>query len=646
MPKKPSKTHPAKAPPQPAPAQLKAVERLLGNRDYPSAIARARALVQGFPASGAANALLVHALDEGQDRAAAALAAYRWAERRPNSARALETLAQFAIAGHHLLLAHRVSDRLRTLGTLPAASHRDAKALKELLQQPDGSQATREQVEQFDIGKLHMDAKDFAGALRAFAGLAITPARNNRAFSLFHLGQIDAAQTGFMDAWEHDPGNLFALGWALRLRLLRGDETGARALGIPLAQAQARRIEDAYGQVSGLLLIHEDQAAWDAFERSRQSVWAARETGPIAAEWLQLGAGAASRLGRGDRARALWQQALEQNPRLPAAAENLAALERDGVPPAYPALFEWYQVLPIGWIERMQEAEARHQASRDAVTASFTDAALEALYLVGDTTLRTLAAQLLTRRLKAEALTQPPAGDPTQRRAAAILRDLARLPVGTAEERVGFLYRLRECGLIRGNESVQYLDATRLREVQLFASEVYRGPEPTGLPQDLQTLLEDAVLLHRDGQFVAAEACLSAILGPIPDHPIALRHLATIRDHQGRGAECRELLRRVVAVHPDDLFARCNLANFLIEDGELEAAKALLQGLLQRPRLHIHEYFALYGVMAMLNHASGEHASADALIATLERMAETAGERDLLAAAKVLVAKVSAGRRR
>ena len=642
MPRKPSKTQTKAA--QPAPAQLKAVERLLGTRDYPQAIARARALVQLFPDSGAANALLIETLDEGEGRAAATLAAYQWAERRPNSARALETLAQFAFDGHHLLLAYRASDRLHALGALPAGSQVNAAALDALLQQPDGSPATREQVEQFDIGKLHMDASDFAGAVRAFADVAITPARNNRALARFHLGQIDAALTGFLDAWEHDPGNLYALGWALRLRLLLGDASGARALGVPLAQAPARRIEDAYGQISGLLLIHEDQAAWAAFERSRQATWAAREAGALAAEWLQLGAGAASRLGLGDQARALWEQALAQNPRLPAAAENLAALERDGEPPAYPALFEWHQLLPMSWIQQAQEADAGHRGLRlDALAAILPDAALEVIYLFGSNALRAIVAPLLTGRLQGEALAH--AGDPTERRAAVILRDLARLPVGTAAERVGFLNDLRECGLVAANETLDYWDGKQLRQIQLLATQIHRELMPTGLPDDLQILLDDSLLLNRDGQYAAAEACLSAILERIPDHPLVLGNLAATRMYQDRDAEAREVLRRVVAVHPDYLFARCNLAGFLIEDGKLEEAMALLDGLAQRPRLHIQEYFTLYGVLAMLNQANGDHASAAARIASLEPMVETDSDRRMLAIAKARVAKVSAGRR-
>jgi hypothetical protein len=171
VPKQPSNTRQTKGE-QPAPAQIKAVERLLGARDYPRAIARARTLVQDFPDHGGANRLLLDALDQGERRAAATLAAYQWAVRRPRSVRALEALFQLAMAGHHLVLAYQVADRLRELGALTGASRIDPAGLAELLQQPDGTAATRAQAAQFDICQLHLDAHDFAGAARLPVGTA------------------------------------------------------------------------------------------------------------------------------------------------------------------------------------------------------------------------------------------------------------------------------------------------------------------------------------------------------------------------------------------------------------------------------------------------------------------------------------------
>ena len=355
MSKKPPKAKAAKGS-QPEPAQLKAIERLIQDRDYARAIARARALVRRFPDHGGGWRLLVDALAHGQGNAAAGLAAYQWAERRPNSLPAQEALLALAADCRHLLLADQAAARVRELGGethgFPLPEH----LMEGFLEAPDGSRTTHEELIRFDIGKLHLDAQDFAGAVRMLETIDTTPARNNRAIALFHLGRIQDALCGFLDAWQQDPDNLFGLGWAIRMRLYLGDETGARGLTVPLAQGAARRGEDAYGQISALLLLQENQAAWDAFERSSQTEWASMETGPMGAERLNLGGCAASRLGHGDQAEALWKRSLQLNPKLAHAERNLDALERNGAPPAYPELLDHTHVLPLAWVNALREA--------------------------------------------------------------------------------------------------------------------------------------------------------------------------------------------------------------------------------------------------------------------------------------------------
>ncbi len=174
MPGKPTKNKSDKSP-TPEPAQLKAVERLIRAEDYPRAIARARALVQRYPDHGGARQLLMDALYRGQGQDAAALAAYKWAQHRPNSLPAQVALFQQALDGRHLLLAQRVAERVRDLGSVTRCSPMGAEALDDLLKQYDGSRARREDLEQFDLGKLHLDAHDFAGAVRILDGVAITP---------------------------------------------------------------------------------------------------------------------------------------------------------------------------------------------------------------------------------------------------------------------------------------------------------------------------------------------------------------------------------------------------------------------------------------------------------------------------------------
>jgi tetratricopeptide (TPR) repeat protein len=638
MAKTPTKKKPAKGA-QPDAAQLKAVERLMDAGDHAHAIERARALVARFPDHGGARRLLLDALMRGGVRSAAPLAAYQWAQRRPNSLPAQEELVRLAVESGHLFLADRVAARIGDLGgTMPtfilAAKDRD-----KLLLQPDGSPATPADMERCDIGKLHLAGQDFLGAIRELDGIAATPARNDRALALFHLGRIEAALDAFMDAWQADPDNLFALGWVLRLRLWRGDEDGARGLAVPLGQAQAWRGEDARAQLLALLLIQDNHAAWDAFERSVGADGAQGEPRALRATWLHLGACAASRLGRGDRARALWREALDLNPSLRAAQLNLSVLDEEGVTPAYPQLPDQSQVVPMTWVQALRAAgEDGPEPRLDELTAS--NAYLEAIYLGGDLAVRQLVAMLFARRLQAQ-----PEARQGQRGVPAILRDLAKRPIGTSQERLGFLTGLRKVGLIAPDEAVQFWSGGELRQVRVVDTEIVRGPEPSDLPEDLQPLLEKSIVLHREGRLDDSEAALAVILARVPGHQVALGNLAAIRAAQGRGREAREVLRQAIAIHPDYLFARCNLASLLIQDGALDEAQGLLAGLSQRPRLHLSDVFVLYGAMAMLNRARGEDEAAEALISTLDQMTEDEDDERLLAQAKARVERATpAGR--
>ena len=240
---------------------------------------RARALVQRFPDHGGAHRLLVDALIRARTRRLRRWLPISGHSAGPTACRPWRRCSNLPWRGH-TCLADRLAARGRDLGAVTRDSRFPSGCQAEVLRQPDGSLASLEDMARFEIGKLHLDAHDFAGAACELDGVAMTPARNNRALALFHLGRIEAALTAALDAWQQDPGNLFALGWALQLRLYRGDETGARGLAVPLAQAEARRIEDAHAQTLALLLIWEDQAAWDAFDRSSKAAWVEARPAP------------------------------------------------------------------------------------------------------------------------------------------------------------------------------------------------------------------------------------------------------------------------------------------------------------------------------------------------------------------------------
>ena len=225
MAKKTTKTK-SQAKRQPEPAQLKAIERLLSAESYTEVIPRVESLIRRFPEHSGLRAMLIEALERSRGPRATGPHLFAWAEQRPNSLRAQEALLRFAIESSHLMLAERTALRVRKLGGDIPGFPIDPAIRSSLLMGPDGTQASEEELVRFDIGKLHLEGQDFAGAVRWLEGVSIVPARNNHALALFHLGRTEEAADAFMEGWRADPNNLFALGYTVRLRLYRGDRSG------------------------------------------------------------------------------------------------------------------------------------------------------------------------------------------------------------------------------------------------------------------------------------------------------------------------------------------------------------------------------------------------------------------------------------
>ena len=246
----------------------------------------------------------------------------------------------------------------------------------------DGTRTSVEDMERFDIGKLHLEGQDFRGAVRWLDGLDVLPARNNRALALFHLQRIDDALEAFMASWQADPENLFALGWATRLRLYRGDDTGARGLCTPLAAATARRLDDALPQFDALLLLRQDELAWEAFERVTTSGWFPHGTGLGDALLRHFGACAASRLGKRRGGPPPLAGGPENQAGCQAGRCQLGLSERAEQRSRRSHRVEVHQALPITWTEALRTRTDDAAPALDAMTAS--NAYLEALYLGGD----------------------------------------------------------------------------------------------------------------------------------------------------------------------------------------------------------------------------------------------------------------------
>lgn len=624
MSRKPSRKKPA-AKAKPDPAQLKAIERLLAREDYQAAVRRTRPLVQRFPNHGGLRRSLVEALQAAEGPSAAGLAAFDWAEQRRNSLNAQETLLYYAAELYLPALAGRTARQVQELGGNVPGTVPDPTDLTELSHDTLGPGASVEDLERFEIGQLHLAGQDLPGALRWLDDMEQPPARNNRAVALFHLQRVDEALAAFMDVWHQQAENLFALSWAIQLRLYRGDESGALGLCTPLAAGVPIRLDHALPQLQVLLLMQQNEPALEVFRTALDSDWEDAATGRAGALLRHYGACAACRLGQHSEARRLWREALDLDSDLHLAQANLNELESDAEPPALPQALAVQTLLPVRVMSIL--SNIKKDTELDAADAS--NAYLEAAYSSGDEVMRALASLPLKFRAGQ--------GDTD---AVLRLKAFARLPIGSKFERFGYLKFLHEQDLVPAEEPMEVWGGDRLTEVKLLSTNVDREPASSGLPMDLDALLSQSIELMQEARIDEAEPLLKRVLERVPGHPIATSNLAALRQMQGRHQEVRALLRQVAAEHPDYLYGRCNLARLLILDGEFEQAQNLLHGLAERERIHVSDLFTLYGTLAMLNMAKGDAAAAQRFLASLESLIETEDDERRITQARELVNRV------
>jgi predicted Zn-dependent protease len=609
---------------KPEPAQLKAIERLLEQEGYQAAALRIRALVKEFPNHGGLRRSLLEALQAAEGPRAAGLAAFAWAEQRRNSLVAQEALLYYAAELYLPALLSRAARRAQELGGDVQGRVPDATELAEISLEVLGSGAVVEDLERFEIGQLHLTGQDLQGALRWLEGMEQSPARNNCAVALFHLQRIDEALAIFMDVWQAHPENLFALSWAVQLRLYRGDESGANGLCAPLAAGVPIRLDHALPQLQALLLMQQNEPAWQAFRAALDRGWDDDVTRRARAMLRHYGACAACRLGQRREARRLWREALDIDADLQVAQANLSALEQAAAPPAFPQALAVEALFPLQVLSILREL--KKDAELAAVDAS--NAYLEAAYSSGDEMVRVLASLPLKFR----------AGqgdtDSVQR-----LKRFARLPIGNNSERLDYIKFLRQQDLLNAEEPVEVWVDDGLTEVKLVSTIVDREPALSGLPKDLDALLSQSIELMQDERIDEAEPLLTRLLERVPGHPVATSNLAALRQMQGRHDEVRPLLRQVAAEHPDYLYGRCNLARLLILDGELDEAERLLEGLAERERMHVSDMFTLYATLGMLHMAQGDETAAQRFLTSLEPLVESEDDERRLTQARALVSR-------
>ena len=448
----------------------------------------------------------------------------------------------------------------------------------------------------FALGDLHdrlraaSELGDFAGARQIGRQLLdqypeFVPALNNLSQIEFVEGNSEQALAYTRRVLSLQPDNFQASANLTRYLLLMGQVEAAQAQAAHLAAIQTSGSEFWVKQAETFTYLRDDQrvdAAVRAAEREPTF-----DHFPGAGFLYHLGGVAALGLGDEKLARKRWQKALQLDPELSIARENLSELL---LPPwqryaPYPfALQQWLPATLTTDLQQRLEKKRGNQLVRELQS-----------YLAARPALLVLFAALLQRGNKAgrefvlgiaRFSEYPPLF--------ALLYDFATSQAGPDAVRGNALNLLNEFGQLPAPLTKMWVQGqwSEMMTMNFAIGEESEVEFPIRSRQ-AEKLLVEAIQLRNSGDLRAARAQLEKANALEPDHPAIINNLAACLEGQGDGAGAAALMAAVLAKHPDYLFGQVGLAHQVILAGELERARASLDPLLKRKKLHYGEFFAL-----------------------------------------------------
>lgn len=379
-------------------------------------------------------------------------------------------------------------------------------------------------------------------------------------------------------AWQTHPDNLFALSHGLRWRCWLDGMDRCVSFQATLRGALPRRAEDANARINALRFLGDAEGARAAWEQVQGADY--------------------------------WKYAAPEQMNL---FETLG--ETDAEVPGEHSLW-----LPRPWVSAMGQLGRDSKATSEAAVAPLWDAKLDACdahadYLkraceLGNAAIRLLALAVLKRRAKL--------AEPAAAAARSAMTGLLVSLRGPDAQRMQLLNWLNEEGLRDPAVPAQVLCAGKVREIKSVGMHITAEPRPSPFSAE-GTLL--AQRMHRalgrrelDGAYELA----LQLRAMHPEQPSALTNLANIGQALGKPLEeSLRLHRESLALAPDYLFARCALARHLAGQGQLDQARALLEGLFEREQWHYSEYRSFMLAQRAMALAQGEHQALRALDETL-----------------------------
>jgi len=407
------------------------------------------------------------------------------------------------------------------------------------------------------------------------------PPHNNLSLALFFDGQPEEAIAAARQVLSRTPQNIQALSNAIRFLAWTGQEPEARALWLQLERIMPQDGSDRFKIAEAAAVLGEDERVFQLL-RPLDRPDGARDLSPGLARNAQLFL-AVAEANTGRRRARPRLRALQDD--VPRAGEFLAALEAGRPGPGWAGRFPYFHITDLLPGFRMDEFVELAGRQDEMPPERFRNQV--ARFVARFPQIVRVAEKMIWEEQQAEGGVAVLATVATPA-AHAALRRFALSQAGEDAVRTRALASLLEAGEIAEDAVVRVWNQGQWREVQIRQVRISGQPQTQYTPE-VSRLLDEALGVFQQDDHERAEQLFRRVLELEPRAREAYNNLGAIYSHRGEHAQAREMYQAAVELDPGYVFPRCNLAVYLLDEGDVEAAEVMLEPLKDATRFHPQE---------------------------------------------------------
>ena len=461
---------------------------------------------------------------------------------------------------------------------------------REVLQAADSLELPVAQAERglrlFEEGQRALSENNFSACISA-SKQAIRllgdwpPPRNNLSLALFFDGQPEKAISTARQVFAHAPDSAHAFSNIVRFLAWTGRREEAQALWPQQEEITLRGDVERLMTAEAAAILGKDESVYDLLKPLDEPSAAQETASGLANQVQRFLATAEANTGRRVAPRRL--KALQQDVRW--AGEFLAALKAGRPGPGWAERFPYFHATDLLPGPRMMELVELMSREEEMSPQEFRDQ-------VTDLTTRFPQIVLVAEKLIWEE-NQPDAGIATLAAigtpaAHAALRRFGLSRAGEDQMRMQALFSLMHAGEITQGETLHVWGGGEWRDVEIRQQEIIDAPD-TQYSQKVADLLNRGARACQQGNDEQAEPLFRRAIALDARAKEGYNNLGAIHGRRKERDRAKEMFRRALELDPMYVFPRCNLAVYLLDEGDVKGAEAILMPLVDATRFHPQE---------------------------------------------------------